>query len=248
MSVKDARELWRAIRVREGFKPLTPNLLAKGSESNAKLAHTAAVVFLLNLAPADGSGVVNTCPWATAACRAACVMVTGGRNVFADVKRGKRVRTLFAAEHPVAFLTLLAHEVGRLEAKGELFGLRLNASSDVRWERVLPSLFDGANVRAYDYTKAPTSRQTPENYHLTYSVHEGWTDEQIRSTVADGHNVAVVLRRRKGDLPAQHLGLDVIDGDKSDYRFDDRRGGVIVGLAAKGAAIGSTDGFVREVA
>jgi hypothetical protein len=42
----------------------------------------------------------------------------------------------------------------------------------------------------------------------------------------------------KHALPATHLGIRVIDGDLSDYRYGDPQG-VIVGLAAKGAAKGT---------
>jgi len=39
--------------------------------------------------------------------------------------------------------------------------------------------------------------------------------------------------------------FEVIDGDKSDYRPEDIQG-VIVGLRAKGDAIGDSSGFVRK--
>ena len=46
-------------------------------------------------------------------------------------------------------------------------------------------------------------------------------------------------------MPTSHLGLTVIDGDKTDTRYDDSRG-VVVGLRAKGkAAQLPVGGFVR---
>jgi hypothetical protein len=50
--------------------------------------------------------------------------------------------------------------------------------------------------------------------------------------------VAMVFDVPKHALPATYLGIPVIDGDLTDYRYGDPSG-VIVGLAAKGAAKGT---------
>ena len=157
--------------------------------------------------------------------------------MFDSVRQGRLVRTAFLADHPGAFLVILTHEVWRLEAKGVPFGLRLNVASDLRWENIAPWLFEGSNVRAYDYTKAPV-RTTPANYKITYSHSERWSDSDILARIAAGQNVAMVFDVPKHELPATHLGVRVIDGDLSDYRYGDNEG-VIVGLAAKGAAKGT---------
>ena len=65
-----------------------------------------------------------------------------------------------------------------------------------------------------------------------------------------GDNLAVVFDVKRGKpLPSRHtingVSAMVIDGDLTDYRPDDIQG-VIVGLRAKGEAIGSTSGFVRS--
>jgi hypothetical protein len=243
-SLPDARAAWAAIRVRHGFAPNgeNVNLLAEGA--NVKIAKNEVRTWTLTLIPSDLSGAYNTCTWATRACRAACVMWTAGRQYF-SVRQGRLVRTAFLAENPGAFLAILTDEVRRREAKGVPFGLRLNVASDLRWENIAPWLFDGANVRAYDYTKAPERPNVPANYRITFSHSERWTDDRILATVATGANVAMVFDRPKHDLPRTHLGIRVIDGDKSDYRYGDPQG-VIVGLAAKGAAkgTGETGGFV----
>lgn len=235
-SLAEARTLWASIRVEYGFAAQTPNLLAP-PDSNVKIGKNEVPTWGLTLTPADLSGEWNVCTWATQQCRKACVMWTAGRGVMANVREGRLVRTAFLARHPEAFLSILTHEVRNLEKRGVPFGLRLNVASDLRWENIAPWLFDGENVRAYDYTKAP-SRVTPANYRITYSHHENRSDEWVRSMVAMGHNVAMVFERPKHDLPATYLGIPVIDGDKSDYRYGDRAG-VIVGLAAKGAAKGT---------
>ena len=60
---------------------------------------------------------------------------------------------------------------------------------------------------------------------------------------ASGGNVAVVFRGKK--LPRRWLGIEVIDGDDSDLRFQDGEG-KIVGLLEKGLAKKDETGFVVE--
>lgn len=234
-SLADARKVWAKVRVEYGFAPTTPDLLAVGA--NVKIAKNIVRTWTLTLVPADLSLRWNVCTWATQQCKRACVMWTAGRGVMRNVREGRLVRTAFLAEHPAAFLAILTDEVRRREAAGVPFGLRLNVASDLRWENIAPWLFDGPNVRAYDYTKAP-SRTTPANYRITFSHSERWTDDMVRATIAAGHNVAMVFDVPKHQLPATHLGFRVIDGDLTDYRYGDPEG-VIVGLAAKGAAKGT---------
>lgn len=232
-SLAEARSLWAAIRVEHGFAATTPDLLAEGA--NVKIAKNEIRTWTLTLTPANLSGIVNTCTWATPACREACVMWTAGRQ-YHSVRQGRLVRTAFLQRHPTAFLAILTHEIGLRERAGQTFGLRLNVASDLRFERIAPWLFEGTHIRAYDYSKAPVgSRNVPSNYKITYSHSERWTDDMVRDAVAAGHNVAMVFDVPKHDLPAEYLGMRVIDGDLSDFRYADDTG-VIVGLAAKGAA------------
>lgn len=229
-SLADARAEWAGVRTAYGFAANggTTALLAP-PDSNVKIAKNAVRTWSLTLTPADQSGEWNTCTWATQQCKSACVMWTAGRGVMANVREGRLVRTAFLAQHPAAFLALLTDEVRRLERRGEPFGLRLNVASDIRYERIAPWLFEGANVLAYDYSKAPVgSRITPTNYKVTYSHSERWIDDDVRMAVAAGHNVAVVFNTPKHQLPSTHLGVRVIDGDLSDFRFNDPIG-VIVG-------------------
>jgi len=236
-SLDEARTIWADIRLQAGNAAnggKTP-LLAP-PDSNVKIGKNEVPTWSLTLTPADHSGDYNTCTWFTTECREACVMWTAGRGVMSNVRDGRLVRTIFLATHPGAFLAILTDEVRRLEARG-VFGLRLNVASDLRWENIAPWLFDGPNVRAYDYTKAP-ARSTPDNYRITFSHSERHDDQWILDTIAAGHNVAMVFDVPKHALPATHLGVRVIDGDLSDYRYGDPTG-VIVGLAAKGAAKGT---------
>lgn len=236
-TLTDAQSLWADFRVSHGFAPNGgKTALLAPPDANVKIGKNEVPTWSLTLTPADLSGQWNLCTWATQQCKSACVMWTAGRGVMKNVRDGRLVRTAFLAEHPAAFLAILTAEVERLERKGKAFGLRLNVASDLRWENIAPWLFDGENVRAYDYTKAPT-RVTPNNYRITFSHSERWDDARVLATVAAGHNVAMVFDVPKHALPATHLGVRVIDGDLSDYRYGDPTG-VIVGLAAKGAAKG----------
>jgi hypothetical protein len=243
-SLAEARALWAAMRVEYGFKPTgDTDLLAEGA--NVKIAKNIVRTWTLTLVPADLSLRWNVCTWATRQCREACVMWTAGRQ-YDSVRRGRLVRTAFLAQHPAAFLAILTDEVRRRNARGVEWGMRLNVASDLRWENIAPWLFDGGLVRAYDYTKAPARPNVPANYRITYSHSERWTDADVLARIAAGENVAMVFDRPKHDLPATYLGVPVIDGDLTDFRYADPIG-VIVGLAAKGAAKRmDAGGFVAE--
>jgi hypothetical protein len=127
--------------------------------------------------------------------------------------------------------------------------VRLNGTSDIRWELIpveghknIMEAFP--SVVWYDYTKIANRRNVPENYHLTWSysgANEAYA-KQHAIAKANGLNIAVVFRR-KGDIPAEFLGLPTIDGDRDDMRFLDPKG-VVVALYAKGKAKLDTTGFV----
>lgn len=163
------------------------------------------------------------------------------------------------------------------EARGMIAGCRLNATSDIAWETV-KFVHDGKhyenvmemfpNVQFYDYTKRANRKNIPSNYHLTFSLAED-NDNEASVALSNGMNVAMVFDvKRSQELPGHvrinHHGMNnqvsfnatryktndsisVIDGDEHDYRPADPKG-VIVGLRAKGRAIGDSSGFVRVAA
>ena len=126
--------------------------------------------------------------------------------------------------------------------------IRLNGTSDIRWEH-MPAIRNGyafsnimsafSDVQFYDYTKMINRHNLLKNYHLTFSLAED-NDYHARAMLVKGMNVAAVFKT----LPKVFMAHKVIDGDVSDLRFLDR-GGVVVGLAAKGKARYDTSGFVR---
>lgn len=99
---------------------------------------------------------------------------TSGRSKFPNVQNSRIEKTKFFYENRDAFILKLSREIENLQKRGEKNGkpcaVRLNGTSDIKWENIAPSLFtDFPDVAFYDYTKIP-NRQTPENYHLTYSM------------------------------------------------------------------------------
>lgn len=192
------------------------------------------------------------CPCATAGCAAAC-LGHEGRLGMSHGQRAMAWRTLFVVMFPRTFAALLVHEIERMAAKHEQFAVRLNGTSDIKWEKVMPWLFDEApdNVTFYDYTKWE-SRSTPDNYDLTVSISEKHDTSDIQRLVNEGNRVAVVVRRSnrtnegKRPLPATYAGCAALDGDNSDFRPAEPKGTVVM-LRAKGDAIHDESGFVKEM-
>lgn len=234
-AVSDARATMLAFRRDNGYLN-NANLLSH--DGNAKLLKGDRKIYGLTLLPHEASGV-NVCPFATDGCAAACVLMTAGRGVMSNVRRAREVKTLFAAEHPAAFLALLLHEVGRIAARGDDAVIRLNVASDVRWEHVIPEAFE-LGVEFYDYTKWPVGwREPADNYRIVYSRNERDGDEPAVEYVRNGGTAAVVF----DTLPDTWHGLPVVDGDLHDDRTAEPAG-VFIGLSAKGTAKSDTSGFV----
>jgi len=249
MSLPEARRIARAYFVDANGYASAPRLLTY-PEAQRKLGKSERATLGLTLAPADASGW-NVCLWSTASCRAACVLNTAGNARYATVRDARVVRTRFLAEYPQAFVTLATAELIRaVERYGGEIDYRPNVASDVRWERIVPAWFGLRGVRVYDYTKAPRAHRTPtRNYRLVYSVSERptSTDEALAYLQSGGTTAVVFATRRGAVLPTTWNGFPVIDADADDARTDDPSG-VVVGLRAKGAAIGTVgtvDGFVK---
>jgi hypothetical protein len=245
MAVSEARRIWRAYRMANGWGPDAPILTPP--DGNAKFLKDASVVtYGLALAQANTAGRgINVCPFSTPACRAGCVAL-GGMARFKGVLEARAMKTRFLADHPDAFLTLVEHELSRAAAKyGDRLRVRLNTFSDIRWEEVAPWILR-TDVQFYDYTK-DWARTPPANYRLTLSASERTSKRAIRSATVRGATVAVVFSTKRGHaLPSAYAGMKVTDGDCSDNRADDGAG-VVVGLRAKGRMRGDTRGMVRAV-
>jgi len=208
---------------------------------------------VLHLAPADLSGK-NTCPKATAGCKAACLNTAGRGGIFkkgetTNVIQKARIRkTISFFEDREQFMFDLVKEITNTIKKAKKLSLipvfRLNGTSDLSWEKY--EVADGKNifemfpdVQFYDYTKVLGRKVSHiPNYHLTFSKADG-NDMDVRIAASNGMNVAAVFHK----LPEKYIGRTVINGDETDLRFLDPKG-VIVGLKAKGKAKKDTSGFV----
>lgn len=231
------------------------------------------VTGILYLAPAMQSGY-QACPMAKlAGCESAC-LYTAGRGALNSVQKARLAKTVRFFEARTGFMRDLAVSIARAIHAGMLAGsvplIRLNGTSDIRWESV-PVNIDAPTARAirrvcgfdiapgeypnihavfpevqfYDYTKIPNRRDVPDNYDLTFSF-SGVVSFQRHATraIESGARVAVVFRRR-ADIPSEFQGLRTIDGDDTDVRHIEPQG-VAVALYAKGAARRDMSGFVVD--
>lgn len=206
---------------------------------------------IVYLAPANESGR-NVCPNASEGCKLSC-LYTAGMGVFKNVQEARIAKTLAFFKDKKVWLTQVKEEIEKLVTKAKknkfIPCVRLNGTSDLPWENIK---LDGKNlmeyfpdVQFYDYTKSFERMnrflkgELPQNYHLTFSRSEN-NGEACELVLQMRGNVAVVFDQK---LPKEFLGRPVLNGDKNDLRFLDKRGRV-VGLKAKGKARKDETGFV----
>lgn len=200
---------------------------------------------ILHLAPSNLSGV-NLCPYATKGCIEACLN-TSGRGKFDSIQQARIIKSLHFIQNREGFLLQLHFEIlafiNKCKASNKLPAIRLNGTSDIRWEHELNlSQYD---AQFYDYTKWPINqRGVIDNYHLTYSANENLSNNELVQCLNNKVNIAMVF---KNELPQTYLNYKVIDGTKHDLRFLDPKG-VVVGLLALGRAKNDNTGFVRGAA
>lgn len=214
------------------------------------------VTAVMYLAPHKLSGF-NTCAMAhIAKCIDPCLN-TSGRGQFNSVQQARINKTLRFFQDREKFMKDLYKDIMRFvkwcKKRKVKPAVRLNGTSDIRWESVL--FPDGKNifqhfpdVQFYDYTKISNRKvKAIKNYHLTWSYSEADKKyaAKYNEALSSGMNVAVVFRD-KDTIPKKFMGQPVIDGDKDDLRFLDPKG-VVVSLYAKGKAKKDKSGFVIDV-
>jgi len=210
---------------------------------------------ILYLAPATTTKW-NTCSMAkTAKCDVACLF-TAGRGAFSSVQLARINKTEWFFTERNTFMQQLVVDIAKLIKKANKKGLqplvRLNGTSDIRWESVAFTGVDGIeyvnifaafpDVTFYDYTKDANRKDLPSNYDVTFSYSgvEGF-QPYVEKALLNNMRMAVVFRKEQ-DIPQSFMGIPVVSGDKSDVRHLDDK--VIVGLYAKGKAKLDTTGFV----
>jgi hypothetical protein len=212
---------------------------------------------ILYLMPAMQSGVQLCAMAATAGCEKGCLF-KAGRGAMSNVMLSRLRKTLYFNQYREQFMLQLQNELIRERAKAKRKGykliVRLNGTSDIRFENIpvsgYPNIMQAVpDIQFYDYTKLSNRKNVPANYDLTFS-YSGVSDyaPYVAKAVAKGDRIAVVFRNRaiveamlaNGET---FLGLPIVDGDNSDIRHLEPKG-VIVALYAKGPARRDQSGFV----
>jgi hypothetical protein len=271
--IASARALQASLRARVGYGHAPAPILTSGA-SQHKLAKNSLPSFGLMLVSERGmmvpaakdirdafnlTGAYNLCVMASDGCASACLRFAGNSGM-PVAQKAQLVRTAFLLAHPYDTGLIIGAELRAALRNNDAINLRLNTTSDIRWEIIAPDMITAltaAGVNLYDYTAySPADRLPSPAYHLTYSAKEPshTPDAYLAGILAGGENVAVPFTTGRGEaLPATFLGFPVIDGDKSDERRNDPAGpngtGVVVGLRAKGhlwkRAGGNDAGFIR---
>ena len=198
----------------------------------------------------------NTCSMAkTAKCDVAC-LYKAGRGAMNSVQTARINKTIWFFTERNSFMQQLVVDIAKIIKKAKKKGLqplvRLNGTSDIRWETIGFTDTDGIEyvnifaafpeVTFYDYTKDVNRKDLPANYDLTFSYSgvEGF-QPYVEKALLNNMRMAVVFRKEQ-DIPTTFMGIPVVSGDNSDVRHLDDK--VIVGLYAKGKAKLDTTGFV----
>ena len=241
-----------------GFKSnnlLSINADAKTSKGE-KIGYLTGILYL---APYKTIPLFNTCAMAEIAdCGNAC-LYTAGRGKYNNVQKGRINKTNWFYADKNGFMLRLVKNIKSLVKKANKTGLipliRLNGTSDIKWENVgfeykgkqynnIMEVFP--DVQFYDYTKIVNRDNIPVNYDLTFSYSgKPVFKRYIEKAINKGMRLAVVFRDKK-KIPAEYMGLPVINGDNSDVRHIDPQG-VIIALYAKGQAKKDYSGFVVDV-
>lgn len=230
-----------------------------GFNTNAKTVKGEKIGYftgILYLAPSDISGY-QVCPMAKlAACESAC-LYTAGRGAFNSIQQARIAKTKSFFEDRQNFMLNLVKDIESGKRKAAKLGqellIRLNGTSDIKWENVSFTDFDGTvypnlmarfpDVQFYDYTKIANRRDLPKNYDLTFSYSNVVTFQKFNDiAISQNMRLAAVFRYEK-DIPAEFKGMPVIGGDNSDVRHIEPAGHVVA-LYAKGKAIKDKTGFV----
>ena len=243
---KEAMQLWARTRADHGFSHTPTKIIS--IEQDSKTSKNPERTGIIYLTPHTRSGF-QLCPWATPGCAEAC-LYTAGHGRFAEVQRARLARTNFLYKYPAHFFRIVVEELIR----SDLRWLRMNGTSDIRWERGLPQGFEDLlsahNTRMYDYTKASPGRlhwllnyRTKLDYTLIYSVSERDTDFEVIHR-ANTYGYAAVVSH---DTPSEWLGITTTPADYHDLWWLDRDKPLIGILRPKGRALTDTSGFVRSL-
>jgi len=205
---------------------------------------------ILYLAPAKISGY-EVCPRRSAGCTDAC-LYTAGMGAFSNVQLARINKTKLFFEKRDEFMSQLRKDIQALVKKATKLNMtpaiRLNGTSDIEWTRT-GIMNEFPTVQFYDYTKVLNrlTKELPANYHLTFSQNEA-NGFEVATALNSCFNAAVLFGiKREAEMIKEWNGFPVHDGDETDLRFMDPKGGYVIGLRAKGKARKDDSGFVIPV-
>ena len=226
-------------------------LLSKGT-SNVKTSKSdksdaGYLTMIMYLAPYNLSGT-NLCPKSSNGCRHSCLFTAGFAGMYVRINERRIAKTKYYLQNRSDFKTQLLKELSNFEKlckrKNKKPCVRLNGTSDIVWEKVMPEIFTKfPTIQFYDYTKIARrfDKPLPSNYYLVFSRHET-NENDCKEVLKKGHNITVVFSHKK-PFPKKFWGYNVVSGDDTDLRFLDKKG-VVVALKAKGKARKDKSGFV----
>jgi hypothetical protein len=206
---------------------------------------------ILYLSSARRSGT-NVCANAhLAGCIDPC-LIGSGRGAMACVEMSRLRKTLYWLQYQAEAIAQIKREIAMLEKRaakqGWILLVRLNGTSDIRWENSgIIQAFPA--VQFYDYTKLCNRKNVPANYDLTFSYSGvALYAAQVQIALANKLRIAVVFAKRSTVVnmlanSETFLGLPVVDGDDTDIRHLDPMN-CVVALYAKGKAKHDRSGFV----
>ena len=161
------------------YKLLTVNgnpKLIKGEKLHSKY-----LTAILHLAPSDISGK-TVCPYAKIAkCEEGCLNTAGRGGIFKKgeatnvIQKARLRKTMLFHNEYDTFMTLLYKDIDKFvsycDKLGKLPAVRLNGTSDIRWEKEIPHIMKKySHIQFYDYTKIPNRKLgNIQNYDLTFS-------------------------------------------------------------------------------
>lgn len=227
-------------------------LLTTSNHKTQKSEDYGYLTAIMHLAPAKLSGH-NVCTSASKGCIKACLN-TAGRGKINSVQEARKNRTKLFFNDRDVFRNQLQSEIQTHIRKAKRLGfepcIRLNGTSDIKWEEIYPEIFD-LGIVVYDYTKHFSRMleyckgNLPDNYHLTFSRSENNDDKCLEILRTGRANITAVFGEK---IPEKWKRFKTYNADTHDLRFLDphtgKGGGMVGGLLAKGRAKKDTGGFV----
>lgn len=230
---------------------------------------------VMYLAPYKLSGY-NVCPAAElAGCWIGCLNTSGHGGMSKgnkrynphgieipenNVQKARIRRTRMWMEDRAAFWVMLLNEINRFIKSAARKGLtpviRLNGTSDIRWEREEVNLHSDKtifeifpDIQFYDYTKLTgrMRKKMPDNYYLCLSYSgKNVSYASVCWMMHEEHGASLIVVCRDKVVKQRWIEeKGAIDGDEHDLRFTDPPGALVM-LKAKGVARKETNGFVVD--